>query len=338
MKLDEFAFFNQQLAAMVREGIPLEGAMRQLSAGMQRGELRSEIEALEADLGRGTPLPQALEARKLPKLYGRLLVAGARSQDLPKFLSRIADHYHEQHLLWTRLKALMTYPILVLTAVFGLSLLVQTFVQQVYGDDPGALTRDIFEGMSLPRLTALALPLLANAWIFPTGFGLLLFGTLVVLGVPNIREQVLWRMPAFREAALSRIAGTLALLLDRAVPLPEAVRAVEDLEEGTQAAVELRRWRDRLSQGEADVTRMTSGGRFFPPLFGWLAAQGGPSLADGFRRAGEVYRARATARTEIMLHAALPVAVLTLGTLIALQAILMLSMFLPFVTLLDNLG
>jgi hypothetical protein len=38
------------------------------------------------------------------------------------------------------------------------------------------------------------------------------------------------------------------------------------------------------------------------------------------------------------MHAALPVAVLTLGVLIALQAVLMISMFLPFITLLDSLG
>jgi type II secretory pathway component PulF len=37
MNYDEFAFFNQQLAAMLREGIPLEGALKQLCAGMRGG-------------------------------------------------------------------------------------------------------------------------------------------------------------------------------------------------------------------------------------------------------------------------------------------------------------
>ena len=55
MNYDEFAFFNQQLAAMLREGIPLEGALKQLCAGMRSGPLRAEIQALEADLARGTP-------------------------------------------------------------------------------------------------------------------------------------------------------------------------------------------------------------------------------------------------------------------------------------------
>ena len=40
MKYDEFAFFNQQLAAMLRDGIPLEGALRRLCSEMRRGSLR----------------------------------------------------------------------------------------------------------------------------------------------------------------------------------------------------------------------------------------------------------------------------------------------------------
>jgi type II secretory pathway component PulF len=37
---DEFAFFNQQLAAMLRDGIPLEGALRRLCQEMRRGAAR----------------------------------------------------------------------------------------------------------------------------------------------------------------------------------------------------------------------------------------------------------------------------------------------------------
>ena len=55
MKLDEFAFFNQQLAAMLRDGIPLESALGQLCASMRRGDLRDELEKLrkeEAETGK----------------------------------------------------------------------------------------------------------------------------------------------------------------------------------------------------------------------------------------------------------------------------------------------
>ena len=60
MKLDEFAFVNQQLAGMLQSGVPIEGALRELCRTMRRGELRAELEALAGDLGQGSPLAEAL--------------------------------------------------------------------------------------------------------------------------------------------------------------------------------------------------------------------------------------------------------------------------------------
>ena len=114
MNYDEFAFFNQQLAAMLREGIPLEGALEQLCAGMRSGLLRAEVEALEADLAKGTPLKEAMARRRVPEFYARMVEIGARSNDLPGVLTLLADHYHGANALWTRLKGLMVYPLLVL--------------------------------------------------------------------------------------------------------------------------------------------------------------------------------------------------------------------------------
>ncbi|HEX7654636.1 MAG TPA: type II secretion system F family protein, partial [Verrucomicrobiae bacterium] len=66
MKTDEFAFFNQQLAAMLRDGIPLEGALKRLCQEMRAGVLREELLALEQSLSRGMPLAEALAPRQLP--------------------------------------------------------------------------------------------------------------------------------------------------------------------------------------------------------------------------------------------------------------------------------
>src|SRR5262245_17704781 len=114
MNYDEFGFFNQQLAAMLRDGIPLEGALKQLCQGMRVSPLREELRELEADLGRGTSLKDALVRRKLPPLYVHLLQIGSRTNDLPGVLTLLADHYHRANTLWTRLKGLMVYPLLVI--------------------------------------------------------------------------------------------------------------------------------------------------------------------------------------------------------------------------------
>jgi type IV pilus assembly protein PilC len=121
MKYDEFAFFNQQLAAMLRDGIPLEGALHRLCEEMRRGKLRDELQALEVDLARGTPIADALKTRQLPELYKRMVLVGVKSGDLPGALTMLADYFHRQNNLWTRMKGLMVYPLVVLLVAFLLS-------------------------------------------------------------------------------------------------------------------------------------------------------------------------------------------------------------------------
>ena len=130
MNHEAFAFFNQQLAAMLRDGIPLEGALRELCRDMKSGPLRDELLQLESDLARGTPLKDAVEKRALPGFYVRMLALGAKNNDLPGTLTMIADHYLRANTLWTRLKGLMVYPLLVLLMSVGLSFWMATLFEQ----------------------------------------------------------------------------------------------------------------------------------------------------------------------------------------------------------------
>ncbi|HVR36993.1 MAG TPA: type II secretion system F family protein, partial [Methylomirabilota bacterium] len=68
MDHEQLAFANHQLAGMLRAGIPLEGAIRELCATMRKGELRGELERLESDLAGGMPFAEAMERRRLPEL------------------------------------------------------------------------------------------------------------------------------------------------------------------------------------------------------------------------------------------------------------------------------
>src|SRR5579863_6249762 len=106
MNYDELAFFNQQLAAMLRDGIPLDGALKQLCAGMKTGPLRDELTQLENDLSRGTPLNEAIGRRSLPEFYARMVSIGARGNDLPGVLTLLADYYQGSSSAWNRLKGL----------------------------------------------------------------------------------------------------------------------------------------------------------------------------------------------------------------------------------------
>src|SRR5437899_909613 len=216
MKNDEFAFFNQQLAAMLKDGIPLEGAIKQLSAGMQTGPLRAELELLEGDLSKGTPLAEALGKRSLPELYRRMVAAGARSDDLPGMLLLLADHYHRTNLLWTRLRGLMVYPFLVILVSLALSLVLSLVFRHFLSS--------FFNQFQIPA------GLVATMWVPPCI--LLLVGVLgaAALLLPGWRAWLRWRLPAFREASLAQLASAIALMLRKGTTLAESLALAESME------------------------------------------------------------------------------------------------------------
>jgi type II secretory pathway component PulF len=338
MNLDAFAFFNQQLAAMLRDGIPLEGALRQLSAGLAAGKFRNEMTALEGDLAQGTPLADALARRKLPELYQRLLQVGAKANDLPAALTLLADYYQRQHTLWTKLKGLLVYPVLILGASFLISLLLwwisSRYVLPIWFDSMWGM----FDGASLPAATRAAIPLLLNSWIFPVFFALPLLAALWLACSASLRAKFLDRMPAFREARLAQTALAASLLLKGGIPFPETVGLIEAMQPGTRLRADLAAWRNKLAGGVTRFTAVAAGGTFFPPLFIWLVDSARENLSGGFAQAAEIYEARAAHRGETLLYAALPVAVLSVGLLVLLQAYLIGSLYLVFISVLGSLS
>jgi type II secretory pathway component PulF len=308
MNYDEFAFFNQQLAAMLREGIPLEGALKQLCAGMRSGPLRAEIEQLEADLARGIPLKEALALRALPDLYRQMIQIGARSNDLPGVLTLLADHYHRANALWTRLKGLLVYPLIVILVSLGLTLLISLNFSRFLSQF----------GTELAPQPILTIP---SIWMPPIVLALVALLGVAAVCIPSWRARLRWRLPAFREASLAQLASAMALMLKNGTTLPEALALAEALESATPAAKALAHWRQLVEAGQGKPAEWTGDSRPFPPLFLWLVQKGGENVAAGFQKAAEIYQARASYRIEIALYGALPVSILLLGEMVLWQAI-----------------
>lgn len=330
MNYDELGFFNQQLAGMLRSGIPLEGALKQLCATMHQGALRAELELLEADLAKGVPLREALPRRKLPEFYARMVAVGAEGNDLPGMLNLLANYYQQRHGLWTRLKGLMVYPALVLAAALGLGVLFiciySAIVRNAWQDllaDSGGLSPGVPALLWLPVVW-----LVVAAVLF-----------ILALGVPSLREWLRWRLPGFRESSLCQFAASMKVLLSGGSRFPQALGLMQGMEQGSGVGAELKRWQEQLAAGRGKFNEFAGGGRFFPGLFLWLVGQSGEDLAAGFARAAELYYERARHKMDMLLYAALPVAVMVLGVMIFCQVFCMVQCILsPLGVLTDGGG
>jgi len=324
MNHEEFAFVNHQLAGMLRDGIPLEGSLRQLCSQMQRGQLRSELQLLERDLAKGVPLATALTARKLPELYVQTLQIGARTNDLPTVLTLLADHYQTANATWTRLKGLMVYPVIILvlsTALsFWIALLLGHFPASPGPDRPRTASSPRNQ-TATPEPVAHWNPSATELYLWAPPMILFTAATLAFFAVslPSLRRNLNWRLPAFKQANLSRFASAMAILLKSGCPLPDALALLSQLERRTCAGKELSRWKTRCAEGHAKFSDIAAGSKIFPPMFVWLVAGAGEDLATGFQRAAQTYQGRAAYRTELLLYASLPASLLLLGFMILSQ-------------------
>jgi type II secretory pathway component PulF len=324
MNYDEFAFFNQQLASMLRDGIPLEGALRQLAVGMRSGPLREEIHRLETDLEQGVPLKEALGRRNLPEFYQRLVNIGAQTNDLPGVLTLLADHYHRANALWTRLKGLMVYPLIVLTVSLALTLVLSLVFSHFLAH--------FFDRATMPSM------LIPAMWVPPFVIAALAFLALAGLTVPRFRARLRWRLPAFREASLAQLASGIALMLRNGTPLAEALALAQTMEAPSPAAEALARWRAAVESGLGKPSQWTAPNPPFPPLFNWLVQQGGEDVADGFQKAADIFRTRASYRIELALYGALPISILFLGQMILWQVAPMMRAMGILMNMLGDMG
>ncbi len=313
MNLDEFAFLNQQLAGMLRSGIPLETALRQVCAGMRRQRWRTELERLREDLSQGVPLEQALAARKLPDLYKQMVNVGAKSNNLPAMLTLLADHYQKSGFLWTRLKGLMIYPVLVLLTALALSIILVNTRKEL-GE---LLTPGPLFGSGRPSADSYDAFYQAGSIMPAVVLGALAALVLLVLVIPAWRAAARWSLPGFKEAHLSRLASSLSLLLKGGVDLGAALGLLRRLESGGRIGRELALWQNELSQGAGKLAGLKT--RAIPPLFFWVVAGEGEDWAAGLARAAEIYYARAAYKAELLLNSALPVCVVALGLIIVIQ-------------------
>jgi type IV pilus assembly protein PilC len=311
MKLDELAFVNRQLAGMLNSGIPLEGALKQLCKEMQRSPLKSELEALESDISKGTPLKDALKTRKLPELYVNLLQVGVASNRLPETLVMIADHYEREDVLWTRLKGLMTYPLIVLGCSLILMMALSIILSQLKKD----YLYEILQGGNVSLAFFSWLPIVAIFFIFIL--------ILTVNYIPLFRYQVFWRIPVFKDASLSRLASSISLMLRNGNTLHQAITLLINLQRQHPIARDLERWQAKLSQGNFKFAELAIPSTHVPTLFIWLVANSGENIAIGFDQAATIYRNRAMHRSEMVLYVILPLSVILLG-------IVVLCIFVPF--------
>jgi general secretion pathway protein F len=352
LSLDHLVALNDEIAALVRGGLPLERGLR-LAGGELPGRLRGTMTGLADRMSRGASLPEALQAERerLPRIYRAVVEAGLRSGRLSSALEGLAG-FVRTYIDSRRVIGLaLCYPLLVLTLAGGLFLLMVGLVvprllaafDSFRVPAPAALRwlgwlgeRLIYWGPVLPVL--LVVVLAAWAW---SGRGAAFGGGRGRGRAGSLLRLVPWMSGLLRHYEAANFADLLGLLVEQGVPYPEALALAADAT-GDAAVVRLAGALGEAIEGGDPpgevLRRLPARARALPPLLCWLLATGRQqgALAESLHALAAYYRRRAQHQAE-KLRVFLPiVGLLAIGLTAAL--LLTLSLFVPLTTLLRDLA
>lgn len=130
VKANDFLLFNQQLAALIRAGIPILQAISMLRKRAASARLRAVLGDVEDQIRGGLALSEAFAAQGavFPRIYTASILAGERSGALDEVLSRYVSYMRRNVGLRRKIRGALAYPAFLLFASFCMVLFLTVYV------------------------------------------------------------------------------------------------------------------------------------------------------------------------------------------------------------------
>lgn len=128
--LKEKLFFVQHLGVMLKSGISLSVAIKTLSKQTENKLFKAVLADIAEQVEKGKSFTESLSGHK--KIFGELFVsmveAGELSGKLEDVLAQLYLQMKKEHKLISKVKGALTYPVVILFAMFGIGTFMLIFV------------------------------------------------------------------------------------------------------------------------------------------------------------------------------------------------------------------
>jgi general secretion pathway protein F len=351
--LDDLIVLNDEIASLVRCGVPLELGLVGLGSTLT-GRLGRLTARLASHLQKGASLPEALsaESKAITAVYRAVVEAGLRSGRLAEALASFGGLARSVHDLRHQISLALFYPTLIL--LFGYALFVG-FILRIL-----PVLEDTYEMMQLQTgrwlswfqplrdtvdwwgpAVPVALLLIVIWWRMTSRVALTASAqswwlSLAILpwrwfpGVSRILDN-------FHRASFAHI---LRVLIEQQVPLPDALQLAGEATGNSRLSQASRHLADSVRAGRSlsDALAEPVARRNLPSFLRWMLSVGGrqATLDASLNQLTEVYRRRALFQAE-WVRIVLPVTALIVvgGSVVLAYA---LTLFVPLTQMLADLG
>jgi type IV pilus assembly protein PilC len=274
--------FSRQFATMINAGLAMVRCLDILSEQTEDKKLQQTLYQIRKDVEGGSTLSAALGKHPtvFTNLYVSMVKAGEMGGVLDEVLERLAGFMEKDFSLKKKVKAALTYPVVILVMAMGIVFFLVTYIL------PTFVT--LFKGMNitLPLPTQILMAVTEGARnpaiMIPAViiFGLLGFALQRYVQTPIGKKQfdlLKLNIPVFgllnKKVSISRFCRTLGTLLASGVPIMQALEIVGKASGNEIIALTVSKVRESIREGESIASPLGASG-MFPPMVTQMVAVG----------------------------------------------------------------
>ena len=333
MKPAEVLLFTSELADLIEAGMTLGAALNSLA---NQGDPNSGICVVSADLRdrimRGEAFSDAVNAhpKTFPGIYGNMVRAGEASGAMVEVLHRLTEHYERNQSMKSKIVSAMTYPAIVLgmgvvAVIFAMVKIVPQFTELFasMGRElplPTRMLMAMSDGLIkygvVYAVAAVALIVLLRKWC--TGSGRMKWDGFK-LRMPLVKGLI-------ASGAFASLAYTMQTLLANGVNVLQALRISEETCGNAVIGAELRKARERVTDGTTISGPLAQSG-VFPRMMTDMMALGEQTgnLPNALGHIGKRYEAELNRNIKVFTTALEPLLIILVAVVVGFVAIAILS-------------
>jgi type IV pilus assembly protein PilC len=345
IKLKDKSIFCRQFATMINAGVSLVRCLAVLETQTQNPRLRSIIKNVQSRVEGGETLSAALKAHSnvFDNLFVGLVRAGEVGGVLDETLDRLSQFLESDLRLKQKIKAAMTYPVLVLAVAFiivtGLvTLIVPKFIE-IFKD---------FK-VEMPMMTQILINV-SKFMTSPQGAGMLLIGVPLSIFAfkkfiktkfgKRLFDKYKLKMPVFgklsHNIAVARFCRTLATLLTSGVPILQAMETVAQAIDNETFTDVIMAARARIREGDP-IGEPLEKSKMFPPMVVQMISIGEETgaLDQMLGKVADFYETEVEMALQSLAAALEPLLIVMLGVVVGFIVI---ALFMPLIAIVATLS
>ncbi len=340
---DQFLAFNQEMAALLRAGLPLLQALELMLERMENEKLRGVLSEIRDKVSSGEELSEAFASfgELFPPLYPATLKAGERSGELEQVIRRFMRYQRLVLSTKKRVVSALVYPAVLICLSLGMLVLMSVFVVPSFTKFYTDLDAE------LPAMTQVTLGV--SYWI-RGNFVYLILGVIAAFVGTRIYGQSpggrltfdRWRLkiPAlgtiFHQFSLSEFCRSLSTLLAGGIPLVSAFEISTGAISNSYISMSVEPAIDRVREGQTFHQALDETGVFPHMTIDMIkVGEATGSLDEMLTSVSDYFDDRVETRLQRLLSLVEPILLIIMGALIGF---ILISVYLPLFSAFSQVG